>query len=79
MVSYLIDEIKIVKQVQTYPLWSFGAELGGYIGMFLGVSLLQVTLQLKNINITVNRIKPKIWYWAHRLKRKRSSKMILNW
>ena len=31
-----------IKQIQTYPLWSSGAELGGYTGMFLGVSLMQV-------------------------------------
>ena len=47
-VIFLMDEIKLVKQIQTYPLWSFGAELGGYTGMFLGVSLLQVTLQNRN-------------------------------
>ena len=41
-VIFLMDEIKLVKQIQTYPLWSFGAELGGYTGMFLGVSLMQV-------------------------------------
>ena len=46
-VIFLMDEIKLVKQIQTYPLWSFGAELGGYTGMFLGVSLMQVTLQLQ--------------------------------
>ena len=43
-VIFLMDEIKLVKQIQTYPLWSFGAELGGYTGMFLGVSLMQVIL-----------------------------------
>ena len=48
-VTFLMDEIKLVKQIQTYPLWSFGAELGGYTGMFLGVSLMQVTLQNSNI------------------------------
>ena len=48
-VTFLMDEIKLVKQIQTYPLWSFGAELGGYTGMFLGVSLMQVTLQNRNI------------------------------
>ena len=27
-IIFLMDEIKLVKQVQAYPLWSFGAELG---------------------------------------------------
>ena len=44
-IIFLMDEIKLVKQVQAYPLWSFGAELGGYIGMFLGISLMQVKRQ----------------------------------
>ena len=41
-ITFLMDEIKLVTQIQAYPLWSFGAELGGYIGMFLGISLMQV-------------------------------------
>ena len=45
-VIFLMDEIKLVKQIQTYPLWSFGAELGGYTGMFLGVSLMQVMQEI---------------------------------
>ena len=45
-VIFLMDEIKLVKQIQTYPLWSFGAELGGYTGMFLGVSLMQVIQEI---------------------------------
>ena len=29
-----------------YPVWSFGAEVGGYIGMFLGISFMQVGVDL---------------------------------
>lgn len=41
-ITFVMDEIKLVKQEQAYPFWSFGAELGGYVGMFLGISFMQV-------------------------------------
>ena len=41
-ITFMMDEIKLVKQEQAYPFWSFGAELGGYVGMFLGISFMQV-------------------------------------
>ena len=36
------EEIKFVYQEKAYPFWSFGAEVGGYVGMFLGYSIIQV-------------------------------------
>ena len=36
------EEIKFVYQERAYPFWSFGAEVGGYVGMFLGYSIIQV-------------------------------------
>ena len=42
------DEIKIVTQEQAYPLKSFIAEIGGYIGMFLGISFMQVIIPKEN-------------------------------
>ena len=43
-IYFLTDEIKIVSQEQAYTLKSFLAEVGGYIGMFLGISFMQVNL-----------------------------------
>ena len=41
-VTFQSDELKLITQAEAYPFWSFGAEVGGYIGMFLGVSFMQV-------------------------------------
>ena len=41
-VTFLSDELKLITQQRAYPFWSFGAEVGGYIGMFLGISFMQV-------------------------------------
>ena len=41
-ITFLSDELKLIKQEIAYPFWSFGAEVGGYIGMFLGISFMQV-------------------------------------
>ena len=41
-ITFLSDELKLIRQVIAYPFWSFGAEVGGYIGMFLGISFMQV-------------------------------------
>ena len=44
-IIFLSDELKLIKQVIAYPFWSFGAEVGGYIGMFLGISFMQVKVK----------------------------------
>ena len=45
---------RIVLFYQAYPFWSFGAELGGYVGMFLGISFMQVQRKsLKPISFKV--------------------------
>ena len=48
--NFKSDEIKIVTQEQAYPLTSFLAEIGGYIGMFLGISFVQVYKELFSLN-----------------------------
>ena len=42
VVIFESEEIKFVYQGKAYPFWSFGAEVGGYVGMFLGYSIIQV-------------------------------------
>ena len=42
IIRFLPEEVKYVSQKPAYPMWSLGAEIGGYLGMFLGYSLLQV-------------------------------------
>ena len=44
-ITFLSDELKLIRQVIAYPFWSFGAEVGGYIGMFLGISFMQVRVE----------------------------------
>ena len=44
-IIFLSDELKLIKQVIAYPFWSFGEEVGGYIGMFLGISFMQVKVK----------------------------------
>ena len=44
-ITFLSDELKLIKQEIAYPFWSFGAEVGGYIGMFLGISFMQVRVE----------------------------------
>ena len=41
-IIFVSEEIKFVYQEKAYPFWSFGAEVGGYVGMFLGYSIMQV-------------------------------------
>ena len=43
------DEIKLTTQYQAYPLKSFLAEIGGYVGMFLGISFMQVGRYLSEV------------------------------
>ena len=40
--KFIPEDLKFVTQQQAYPIWSLGAEIGGYLGMFLGYSLLQL-------------------------------------
>jgi hypothetical protein len=42
VIIFDLEEIKFVYQEKAYPFWSFGAEVGGYVGMFLGYSVIQV-------------------------------------
>ena len=42
VVIFDLEEIKFVYQEKAYPFWSLGAEVGGYVGMFLGYSVMQV-------------------------------------
>ena len=41
-ISFASEDMKFVHQEKAYPFWSFGAEVGGYVGMFLGFSVMQV-------------------------------------
>ena len=42
MIVFDSEEVKFVYQEKAYPFWSFGAEIGGYVGMFLGYSINQL-------------------------------------
>ena len=42
VVIFDLEEIKFVYQEKAYPFWSLGAEVGGYVGMFLGYSIMQL-------------------------------------
>ena len=44
--TFLSDELKLISQERAYQFWSLGAEVGGYIGMFLGISFMQVQTTL---------------------------------
>ena len=54
-ITFLSDELKLINQERAYPFWSFGAEVGGYIGMFLGISFMQVGkgFDIRNYIITL--------------------------
>ena len=41
--KFIPEDLKFVTQQRAYPIWSLGAEIDGYLGMFLGYSLLQLT------------------------------------
>ena len=41
-INFQSEMIKFLSQHQVYTIGNFGAEVGGYVGMFLGYSLLQL-------------------------------------
>ena len=42
VITFDTEEVKFVYQEKAYPFWSFWAEVGGYVGMFLGYSIIQL-------------------------------------
>ena len=50
------EEIKFVYQEKAYPFWSLGAEVGGYVGMFLGYSIMQLPDLINTAFITFMNI-----------------------
>jgi hypothetical protein len=50
-INFPSEKIKILSQHQDYTLGNFGAEVGGYVGMLLGYSLLQLPSFIKLVDI----------------------------
>ena len=55
---YIKTEIRVKSITIYYDLTSFGAEIGGYVGMFLGVSLIDLAIMF---NSGVLKCVHKIW------------------
>ena len=47
--EYKDDQVKIIQYARMYGLWNLIANVGGYIGMFLGYSLIMIPDVLRNI------------------------------
>ena len=50
---YLETEIKMKKMVIYYDSTTFAAEIGGYVGMFLGISLIDLTILFNSSLMTL--------------------------
>ena len=57
------ENIKVIEAYQLYSLLSMIAEIGGYVGMFLGISLLQIRFVLDKLLSWIDE------FWKH-LKRR---------
>ena len=55
-ITFLSDELKLIREEMAYPFWSFGAEVGSYIGMFLGISFMQVGVDLHRYIFNCNNL-----------------------
>ena len=60
-IIFVSEEIKFVYQEKAYPFWSFGAEVGGYVGMFLGYSIMQVPDLVNTAVVTVINLSRMIY------------------
>ena len=58
---YLKTKIKIKSSVIYYDVTTFTAEIGGYVGMFLGVSLMDVGVLFYSSILTMTKKLHKIW------------------
>ena len=61
-VKFIPDDLKFVTQQPAYPVWSLGAEIGGYLGMFLGYSLLQLPHLLTTAIQLARKISKQFYY-----------------
>ena len=61
-IKFIPDDLKFVTQQPAYPVWSLGAETGGYLGMFLGYSLLQLPNLLVNFIEMARRLSRQFYY-----------------
>ena len=57
------ENIKVIEAYQLYSLLSMIAEIGGYVGMFLGISLLQIRFVLDKLLSWIDEL------WKHMKRR----------
>ena len=60
-IKFIPEDLKFVTQQPAYPIWSLGAEIGGYLGMFLGYSMLQLPQLMSSCIDTTDKLSRQLY------------------